>query len=415
MSFAPSKPIAARLEFSQSWRVVVAAMLGMGLGYSGLSYAFGVFIGPLTSAFGWSLAEVGAWTFYTNLGYVVTVTFAGRLTDRIGVRGVLFLAIPYLALAVASMALLGGRLWIMYLLAVVVGCVGSGTTAITYSRAVNSWFDAGRGTALGLTSAGIGLTSMVLPSLLQAVVTHAGWRYGFLTMGGLALLALPTAYFWLHPRHAVRTTAVVANEVPGDTRSMALRRPVFWLIAGGYLATCLANGGISTYLVSFLIDAGLSGAQAAAYAGILGVASMTGRLLGGVIIDRMHFALVCGGLLFAQALACTALAMHQIDAAPLLIFMIGFALGVEVDCMTYSTARYYGMRAFSEICGIFGLVGGIGMGLGALIFGQLAGTAGGYSTSFFFCAILVAVAAVLFAVTVRYPFIDATRTGDKAA
>ena len=53
--------------------------------------------------------------------------------------------------------------------------------------------------------------------------------------------------------------------------------------------------------------------------------------------------------------------------------------GVEVDCMTYSTARYYGMRAFSAICGIFGLMGGIGIAFGAVIFGRLAATSGGFS------------------------------------
>lgn len=411
MSDAPGKSAAARQEFSQSWRVVVAAMLGMGLGFGGLPmYSFGVFINPLVAEYGWSLAEVGAWTFYANIGYVVTVTFAGRLTDRIGVRSVLLLAIPCFATAIASMTLAGGKLGMMYAIAVLIGCVGTGTTAITYARAVNGWFDAGRGTALGLTSAGIGLTSMVTPFLLQSVVAAGGWRQGFLTMAGLALLALPAVYFWLHPRRAAQSTTAAATEVTGDTRAQALRRPVFWLIAGGYLATCLANGGISTYLVAFLTKAGLSGSQAAAYAGILGVASMTGRLLGGVIIDRVHFSLVCGGLLFAQALACVALAMHQIELAPLLIFVIGFALGVEVDCMTYSTARYYGMRSFSEICGIFGLTGGIGLGLGSLIFGKLADTGGGYSAAYYVCAALVAVASVLFALTRRYPFLDAGRS-----
>ena len=389
-------------------------MLGMGLGFGGLPmYSFGVFIDPMVREFGWTLAEVGSWTFFANMGYVVTVVFTGHITDRLGVRPVLLTAIPLFALALATMALAGGRLWMMYAIAVFVGCVGTGTTAVTYARAVNSWFAAGRGTALGFTSAGIGLTSMVTPYLLQAVIINYGWRYGALAMAGLALVTVPIVYLWLYERRSARPVAAVRPvEVFGDTRAMAMRRPVFWLIACGYLATCLANGGIMTYLVSFLIDAGLTNTQAAAYAGLLGLASMFGRLAGGFIIDRLHFALVCGGLLFAQALACTALGMHQIALAPFLIFVIGFALGVEVDCMTYSTARYYGMRAFSEICGILGLMGGIGLGFGAVIFGKLAATEGRYSTAFFACAILVALGACLFAAAVRYPFIDTRKPDD---
>lgn len=405
---AESRKAEAAREFRQSWRVVGAAMLGMGLGFGGLPmYSFGVFIDPLVREFGWSLAEVGSWTFFANMGYVVTVVFTGHLTDRVGVRRVLLTAIPLFATALAAMALSGGRLWMLYAIGVFVGCVGTGTTAVTYARAVNSWFDAGRGTALGLTSAGIGLTSMLTPYLLQAVITNFGWRYGSLAMAALALVSFPVAYFWLAERRAQPSAEAKVAVVTGDTRAMAMRRPVFWLIAGGYLATCLANGGITTYLVSFLINAGLTNTQAAAYAGVLGVASMCGRLAGGVIIDRFHFALVCGGLLFAQALACAALGLHQVALAPLLIFVIGFALGVEVDCMTYSTARYYGMKAFSEICGIFGLMGGIGIAFGAVIFGRLAATSGGFSTALFACATLVAIGACLFTAAVRYPFIDA--------
>lgn len=393
-----------RREFSRSWRVVAAAMVGMGLGFGGLPmYSYGVFVQPLVQEHGWSLAEAGSWTFFANMGYVAMVAFCGRLTDRVGVRPVLLLAIPAFAMVIASMSLAGGRLWLLYGLAVLMGCVGTGTTAVTYTRAVNSWFSSGRGTALGLTSAGIGLVSMVAPSLLQGVINVAGWRAGFLTMAGLAMLAWPTGWFWLRERRAAMPAGVAAEPVPGDTRATAMRRPVFWLIAGGYLATCVANGGISTYLVSFLIDSGLPSTQAAAYAGIMGVASMSGRLFGGMVIDRFHYAVVCASLLFLQALACAAFAMHQVAFAPVLIFVIGFALGVEVDCMTYSTARLYGMRAFSEICGILGLMGGIGIASGAVLFGWLASSPWRYSAAFAVSAFLVGAGSLLFASARRYP------------
>lgn len=387
-------------------------MIGMGFGFGGLPmYSFGVFVAPLVSAFGWTLADVGAWTFFANLGYVVVAAFAGHVTDRVGVRLVLMLAIPLLSLALGSMGLMGPHLWVLYSLGVIVGCVGAGTTALTYARAVNSWFDAGRGTALGFTSAGIGLTSMVTPLLLQTITTRYGWRVGFFSMALLAISALPVSYFWITERNKPRTLGANLPDLVGDTRAMAMRRPVFWVIACGYLATNLANGGIVTYLVSFLSESGLSASKAAAYAGLLGVASMLGRLTGGFVIDRLHFALVCGVLLFAQAGACVALALHQIAYAPLLILVIGFALGVEVDSMTYSTARYYGMRAFSQICGILGLLGGVGLGLGSVIFGRLASTAGHYSTAFFACAVLVAIGALLFASAYRYPFLETRPSG----
>ena len=393
----------ARQEFSRSWRVVAAAMVGMGLGYGGLPvYCFGVFVAPLANETGWAISAVGNWMFCASIAYSLLVPMVGRLTDRWGARRVSLLSVPLFALALMSVSLVRHSLWGFYLSGVAVGIVGAGTTAIVYARAISTSFHAAWGTALGMMTAGIGIASTFAPYILQVIVDRHGWRAGFAAMSLMAAGALPVVFAWLYEGNGRREQGAV-SEIE-TTRSDAMRRPVFWLIAGAYAITCLANGGVLVYLVPFLIASGLSGPESAAYAGLLGIASIAGRLSGGFIIDRLHVALVCASLLTIQALATIALGMGDPSYAPFLILTIGFALGAESDCVIYSTTRYFGLKAFGELWGIFGLFGGVSSASGSACFGYLLEAAGSYRVAFLTCAALLLLAAALFVQVGRHRF-----------
>ena len=56
------------------------------------------------------------------------------------------------------------------------------TGPIGYTRAVNTWFEKGRGLSLGLTLTGVSLVAALSAPLLNFVITHHGWRGGFRPM-----------------------------------------------------------------------------------------------------------------------------------------------------------------------------------------------------------------------------------------
>ena len=49
---------------------------------------------------------------------------------------------------------------------------------LTYSQVINERFAAARGTALGVMTAGIGISSMFAPPLMQRIADTYGWRVG---------------------------------------------------------------------------------------------------------------------------------------------------------------------------------------------------------------------------------------------
>src|ERR1700679_599474 len=188
-------------EFRCSWKVLLAAMIGVSLCVTGLpNYAIGLFTDPLSREFGWSRSEISLWSLW-QMGALACVTpLVGVLMDRFGSRPIALISIPLFAATIASMSLLKGDIRMLYLAAVATSVFGGGTIVSLYSKTVNGWFRAGRGRALGFMGSGIALASIFGPRALQSVVDRVGWRAGFLFLALLVLLVFPVVYFLLFER-----------------------------------------------------------------------------------------------------------------------------------------------------------------------------------------------------------------------
>ncbi len=392
MASAQAAPPSTQEEFRRSWRLVLATIVGTCCS-SLLVYSFSVFIDPLSQSLGWSRTALSGFAFFANLGYVAAASPAGRLIDRIGVRPVVLVAIPLLALAWASFSLVQGSVWTLYLASLAAGLIATGATIVPYSRAINGWFVAGRGTALGLMASGLGLAAMVGPRVFQAVVDAHGWRMGFLAMGLAALLPLPVMALLLHER---RESAAPGSAPPetGLTRRQALRQPVFWLMAVASFFWLFAFGHV-VHLVSFLTSCGLSRSEAATLAGLLGAASIVGRLATGFIIDRVNVPAVCAVVFLAQSAALAALGLFQGHFAVAAIAVMGFAHGAEIDCIGYLTAAFFGLKSFGEIFGLVVMATVMGSAVGPLAFGYVRDASGTYTLPYLVMAGFAAAAGFL--------------------
>lgn len=379
-------------------------MIGFCLGLGGLPYyAFGVFLNPLSRSFGVPLSAINAWFSFFLLGYVVAVPTVGRLADRFGIRAVVLTTLPLFALSLASMAAVYGSVWQLYAIGFFGGAVGSGVATVTYARMVNSWFSHGRGTALGLASAGIGLGGMIGPRLMQRIVDTAGWRIGFVFMGVMSLAALPVMIAWLREPARDRKGGDPTNS-SGFTFAEALRSPVFWMLGAAYVLFGWAQGG-ALNLIPFLSEHGISRPEAATYAGMIGVCSLLGRIATGAIIDQVPAAIFCIAIGVVQAFAFASFGMRPTEHIVLNVIIIGFAQGGEVAGFVYCTARYFGMRAYGAIYGLLASLWGIGAGVGPFLFSLVRERAGSYAVSFEMVAGLSVGAAVLFICIARHPFL----------
>lgn len=399
-------PADARDEFRRYWPVLLAAMIGVSVGVNGLPYyTIGVFIDPLARQFGWSRSAISLWGFFLTGGGALAAPAAGWATDRFGARRVVLVSIPLLAASVAGASLIGARIWMLYTAVGAMAVLGSGASGIPYGKTVNSWFSAGRGLALGIFSAGIGLMSIFGPRLVQAVVDAVSWRAGLVEVGAVALAAWPLMYFLLHERR--EAPAAAGGGVPaGVACREALRMPVFWYQAMAYGLFSLLVGAVVVLLVPFLTDHGLSRARAAEYAGLLGAGSFLGRIAAGYLFDRLRAPYVCAAVFALGGVAVASLGFFGAAWAPASIAAIGLSLGSEVSALGYITARYFGLRAYGTIFALLAVLNNLGGGLGPFAVSLAREATGGYEAPFLILGALAAVAAVLMALMGRHPFLD---------
>lgn len=390
-------------EFRRGWTVVLASLLGIGLGLSPLPfYTMGVFAPQLTKAFGWSISQIMAAITVTSLMTLWAGPVVGMLAVRFGARRVALTSLVLFSLAFMSLALSTASLTQFYLTWAAIAILGAGTLPITWTRAVNAWFDARKGLALGIALMGTGVFGVVSKPLTAWLIGGWGWRAAYVGLGLLPLLiAWPVAFALFrdtdtaHPQAATRA----ALQPGGLTLRQAFRDWRFWLLAGALLPVSLALGGPVPNMENILTHGGVTPGDVLRLTPLIGLSALTGRIVGGWLLDRFWGPAVGFVILSLPGISCWLLAQPTLEfgQAAAGILLIGFALGVEYDLMAFFVARYFGLRSYSAIYGVLYVAFALGAGLGPLLFGWAYDSTGSYRVALYgaFAALLASAAALL--------------------
>lgn len=398
-------------ELKAGWRLLIASALGVGSSAIALPYyTIGALTKPVELATGWSRAEIQfAIAFSSGIG-ALTAPLTGWMIDRFGAR---LVALPAFAGVAIGMlvAAQASSLTIFYLGFALAAILGAGTNPVLWSKVVAGNFDQARGTALGLALVGTALAALGLPLLVTVLVGPVGWS-GALTVIGLIplVISLPVAWFWLRTGAGKPATGSAAGSSepdqsqPGLTLRQAASSYRFWVLLGSILAGYLAVSGVLAGLVPALTDRGISATMASAFAGIIGVAMIPGRVLIGFIIDRVWAPAVGCLILVLPALACLAL---QSASDPVVLFiacgLLGLAAGAELDLLAFLTSRYFGLAHFSKIYAVIYSALAAGSALAPGLFSKIREDTGSYDLSFLIAACLFLVAGILLPMLGSYP------------
>ncbi len=380
-------PAGGSTEFGRGWKVLVASLLGVAFGASPLPFnTIGFFIDPLQQEFGWSRTEISfGVTIYGMLAAFLAPLF-GWLADRYGVRRVALGSLAIFGLTFASFAIIPGELWAFYLVWLMIGLFGIGSTPVTWSRAVNLWFFRQRGLALGITLVGTSISAMILPFLTTNFISEFGWRTSFALLSLLPLaIALPVGLLWFRePRPEERPEGVgsgATGELPGRTLGEAMREPRFWILWVSVAVVTLAYAGALVHLPSMLKARDFDPNSVAAVLSVFGLSIFAGRIITGLLLDRFWAPLVTLPILCLPALSCWMLigdAPFGFTMAVLAAFLMGFAAGAETDLVAYLAGRYFGMKSYGQIYGVQYMAFGLMAALSPTLYGWVRDSTGSY-------------------------------------
>lgn len=387
------------------WAVVIAGCIGSAAGLAALPfYGLSSFMAPLHEAFGWSREQIGLASTCLTVGIFLLVPGVGWACDRFGVRRVVLPSIVLFAAAIAGLSIIGPSVSSLYVGYAIMAVVGAGTTPVSYSAVVARWFSSQRGLALGVTLAGTGVTAFFAPRILTAIIADHGWRSGWIALSGMALLALPFAFAFLHDEATGASARRGAQpEQTGMTLPEALRTYRLWVIAGAFFGVSLGISGLIINMIAMLQDAGLTATQAARIASLIGIGVIAARLTIGYVMDRVFAPAVGACVLVLTAAGCLLLATAGPAAATIAALLIGFAMGAEVDLIAYLVSRYFGLRHFGAINGYGYAAYNAGAAASPFVVGRLYSATGNYTLALEITSGLCVIAAASLLTLGRYP------------
>jgi MFS family permease len=275
------------------WTVVGVLFINLAVVY-GAWYAYSVYLVALLQEFGWPRSVVAG-------GFSAFVLVHGSLSPVIG-----WLAArcgPRRLIVVGSCVVGGGLLlsahistwWHLYVFFGGICAMGISLSGWLPSVLITrAWFPTRMGTAVGIVSAGIGIGISGIVPFTQFLIDWAGWRWALRAQALLITGWVLPATLWLVHEPPPADTAPVARRDPSSsgevhtywTLASALRDGRYWALAGVFFSGNVTTQMLLVHQVAYLVDHGVTPLAAASVSGVVGIASIVGKMVWGALSDR---------------------------------------------------------------------------------------------------------------------------------
>ncbi|MEU4478995.1 MFS transporter [Micromonospora sp. NPDC023966] len=339
------------------WRIVAALAITSTIGYGTLYYAYAVLLGPMAASLDASTTTVtGALTASVLAGALMAIP-VGRWLDRRGGRALMTAgSITATALLIAwSQVQTIGQLY-----AVMIG-IGITGAMVLYEPAfavIISWFTpARRPAALLAVTVVAGFASTIFMPLTGMLVAHLGWRDALLTLAAIhGTVTIPLHALTIRtPPHVTSPTPAARSDhtLRRTAAGAAMRDPGSWILAAALIAHGAATSTIGVHLVGYLTNRGHPATFAATVAGLLGVLSVTGRLVLTGARRQLTVTTIVATVFAIQAVAVLAMPFTAGSRVGAVITVTGFGLGFGIASLAAPAllADRYGTTAYATIAG----------------------------------------------------------------
>lgn len=399
------------------WWSTAGGMLGTATSAGVIAiFVFGVFAKAIGVEYGWPRAAISLGLTVFAITNGLGAVFLGWALDRWGIKRVTISMILVFGAALSSVAFLPAHLWLYLCVFGLAGFAAAAATPIPYSLAVSAWFNRRRGLALGIVNAGNGVGGTLMPFYASYLLSHYGWRGGYLGVAAVVtvvplfaltvLVRLPKSFDENRRRERFEASinGVSLTQIMGSSRH-------FWLLAAAIFCISVATMGTLSQLIPIVTDRGVSLVLAASVMSVASVSGMCSRLAIGLFLDRF-FAPYVTAIVFA--LVALGIGLVSASYSPYVLMcgaaLLGLGLGAEGDVLTYLASRYFSIYSFGKVTGSVWLAFAWGGAAGIYLLNISFARTGSYelATYGFIAVVLVG----MFAVLALGPYVFPPRRGE---
>ncbi|MCG7368341.1 MFS transporter [Pantoea sp. ACRSH] len=366
----------------------------------GSVYTWSLFNGQLAAKLDEPVSQVAFSFGLLSLGLAVASSLAGKLQERFGVRRVtigagILMALGFWLTAHAS------NLMMLYLSAgIMVGLADGAGYLMTLSNCVK-WFPERKGVISACAIGAYGLGSLGFKFICGALLGAVGLEQTFILWGLMAMGMILVGALMMRDAPVQRAAGPVAQQARDYTLAESVRLPQYWMLAMMFLTACMSG----LYVIGVAKDIGeglvhLSTQTAANAVTIIAIANLSGRLVLGVLSDKMARIRVISLAQIVSLAGMSILLFTRMNETTffLSIACVAFSFGGTITVFPSLVSDFFGLNNLTKNYGLLYLGFGIGSVLGSLV----ASLFGGFTVTFSLIMTLL-VMSLLLSLIIRLP------------
>jgi MFS family permease len=413
----PPKEKTSGFHLFYGWYVLAASFVILFFN-AGARFSIGIMFKPMIGEFGWSRSSMSLAFFFYMIFFALSITVVGRFYDRYGPKWVIAISTLFLSAGYMSISAIDS-LWQFFIYYGFLAAIGLGGTSLPLMAVVISkWFEKGRGLAASLALSGSCLGQFALVPVLTILVVRYGWRTSHLSLGlvmlvvniFLALLVIkgdpddfgqrPFGYEIEDNEKESKDQSSSGTNFQDAGLREAMGTYSFWLYS---IVLFICGSGdflVSTHLIPFVTDHGISVTTAGNMLAWYGLMSLGGILIAGPASDLIGCKIPIA-LSFVLRIFLFLMILKYQNLVSFYIFALafGFTHLITGPLTPILMGKLYGFSHIGLLSGlvftIHYLAGGFWAYVGGLIFDQT----GSYRLAFilstfmalvaFFCTVLI--------------------------
>jgi predicted MFS family arabinose efflux permease len=343
---------------------------------SGFPNSYVLFLPPLLAEFQAPRATIASPLSYIWITAAALGPVAGWLVAR---RNPRFVVIGGLGATAAGLLLGAHAPTLSFMIAsvgILVG-VGLGFTGLsTQAALLADSYSRRRGVAMGIAFSGA-MAAFVLGPVTQRLISSFGWRVAFVYHAAALLALIPVAWHVLptrlggHPSSTGSTALATPSKSLGHT---VLSIP-FWSLLVVFTVPPLFGNLATTQHALYFPARGFSAAEASLMLGAGGVLAASGRVLAGILADRVGAP--AAGLISFSISTAGVLSLLAMETWPARVFAYGYVLllflplGSRATIVSVLLGRISGPRNYGPIFGLLGIGNSLGSAAGPWLSGAI--------------------------------------------
>ena len=366
----------------------------------GSVYTWSLFNGQLAHKLDAPISQVAFSFGLLSLGLAIASSLAGKLQERFGVRNVtigagVLMAVGFWLTAHAD------NLMMLYLSAgILVGLADGAGYLMTLSNCVK-WFPERKGLISACSIGAYGLGSLGFKFICGALLTNYGLENTFMIWGVLAMTMIIIGALMMRDAPVQQASGNLQTQAKDYTLAQSVRLPQYWMLALMFLTACMSG----LYVIGVAKDIGegmvhLSTQTAANAVTIIAIANLSGRLILGVLSDKMARIRVISLAQIVSLVGMSILLFTRMNETSFFLSLacVAFSFGGTITVFPSLVSDFFGLNNLTKNYGLIYLGFGIGSVMGSLV----ASVFGGFTVTFSLIMTLLVISLVL-SLSIRLP------------